>query len=193
VEKPFLRMDSPDAVDILTDAFVEVLRERGVDQLSVGALARWMKVTPAAILKSRKRSTVLEQVVAEFGRRWLAWSCPEHGDDIPVRLPRTDEERHGVLVWFMVTELCRGEEVAGRPRPRQLLDDARSRDDAHLRVELQHRLGRAPSQDERDLVRVATDGLRWRLAIGDPALDHARGRALIRTLLFTLIGSAPAT
>ena len=59
---PFLTPDNPDLVEVLTDAAVEVLRTRGVDRFSVSALARWMKVTPEAVLNVHSRSRVVEIV-----------------------------------------------------------------------------------------------------------------------------------
>lgn len=61
---PFLRMDDPHPSEILTDAAVHVLAERGLASFSVGALARWMKVTPAAVLKATSRAQVIEIVCA---------------------------------------------------------------------------------------------------------------------------------
>jgi hypothetical protein len=119
---PFLRPDDCRYEEILTDAAVHVLETTGVDRFSVAAMARWMKVTPVAVNNHYSRARVLDLVTICFSRRWLGWSVSdprwlqaEH--PCPLQLPRTAEERHGVVVLQAIGELARGERVRGNPLP----------------------------------------------------------------------------
>jgi phosphoribosyl-AMP cyclohydrolase len=78
---PFLRLDSPNYSEMLTDAVVHVLQDRGVERLSLGGIARWMGVTPSTVIQRvGPKAVVLERVLGVFARRWLAWAgWPELG------------------------------------------------------------------------------------------------------------------
>lgn len=49
-DSPFLLPHHLDYAEVITDAAVHVLEMRGVDTFSVSAMARWMKVSPEAVL-----------------------------------------------------------------------------------------------------------------------------------------------
>lgn len=177
--RPFLRMDDPFPDEILTDALVHVLAERGLARFSVSALARWMKVTPAAVLNTKPRKHVVEAVTARFGDRWLAWGKPDLYDDIPARLPQTEDEIHGVRVWHALGELARGETVAGRPNPTEILADIRRRERMATGLHLEHRLGRRATEDEVRATCCLVEGLRLHLALPGADLSHDQARRLL--------------
>jgi AcrR family transcriptional regulator len=129
---PFLLPDHRDYPEILTDAAAHVLETTGVDRFSVAAMARWMKITPAAINNHYSRARVLDLVAIHFSRRWLHWSVGDprwlqQPHPCPLRLPMTADERHGVVVLRAISELTRGERVRGNPLPALRL--AKLRDD----------------------------------------------------------------
>jgi AcrR family transcriptional regulator len=179
-QSPFLLPDHRDYVEILTDGAVHVLETTGVDRFSVAAIARWMKVSPEAIHNHYSRARVLDVVTIRFSRRWLHWSV---GDPrwlqathpCPLRLPRTAEERHGVVVFHAFRELARGERVRGNPLPMLRL--------AKLREDEQELLGsRVTELSSADIYTPVADvelrslsallaGLRSALAEDPPALS----------------------
>jgi hypothetical protein len=119
---PFLLPDHVDYAEILTDAAVHVLETTGVDRFSVAAMARWMKVSPEAIHNHYSRSRVLDLVTISFSRRWLHWSVSDArwlqaSHPCPLLLPRTAEERQGVVTFQAIGELARGERLRGNPLP----------------------------------------------------------------------------
>lgn len=115
-----MRPDSADLRDMLTDAAVSSLAERGLIELNVSVLARWIGVTPQAVTQrpggpAGARARVFHLVARTFGDRWLAWVTPPLIADPPViRVPETAAERHGVAVWAAFGELARGEQAAAR-------------------------------------------------------------------------------
>ena len=172
-EHPFLLPDHAGYAEILTDAAVHVLEVRGVAQFSVAAMARWMKVSPESIHNLYSRATVIDLVTVRFARRWLWWSA---GDPrwargrplLPLQLPRTAEERHGVRVLHALEELARGEQVQGNPLPSQRLSRMRDEEVELLRSRLAH-LGAGDPAGEPPMFRIAglmalADGLRSTLA-----------------------------
>ena len=163
---PFLRPDDPRYREMLTDAAVVVLGERGVDGLSIGSLARWLKVTPAAVLKRHSRARVIELVMATFGDRWLDWSDPGPLRRIPARLPGSDDEVHGVRVHRALSELARSELVAGRAAPSRIWSEVRRDELAGIRL----RLGATERDAERVL--ALASGLRIALAEPEPTLTY---------------------
>lgn len=180
VTSPFLRRDSLHPYDRLTDTAVLVLAERGLDTFSVGALARKMRITPAAILKVRSRSEVVEIVVARFAGRWQFWARPYDRDPIPAPLPRTEDERHGVRVWAALSELARGEELAGHRVPAEYIRDARRAELELLAADLGRRIGRPPTAAEVATTAALADGLRTSLARGDQGLDVDQATEVLR-------------
>jgi hypothetical protein len=166
LHSPFLRPDDPRYPEMLTDAAVIVLGDCGVDRLSVGSLARWLNVTPAAVLKEYSRARVIELVVATFGNRWLDWSDPGPFRAFTTRLPQTADEVHGVRIHRALSELVRGELVAGRVEPSRIWSEVR-RDELHM---LQRRLG-ATEHDAEQMLALAT-GLRLALADPEPTLTY---------------------
>jgi hypothetical protein len=81
-----------------------------------------MKVSPEAIHNHYTRARILDIVTIRFSRRWLYWSVgdprwQQATHPCPLRLPRTAEERHGVVVFQAFRELARGERVRGNPLP----------------------------------------------------------------------------
>lgn len=112
---PFLEMDSAGYDDMVTDAVVTLLRERGVDSLSLGTIARWIGVTPSAMIhKAGSKAKVLEIACSTFARRWVSWwSWPSLDDPCPVRFPESEVELHGARVWHALSELAAGWARAG--------------------------------------------------------------------------------
>ncbi len=138
---PFLLPDHVDYAEILTDAAVHVLETRGVARFSVSAMARWMKVSPEAVLNIYSRSRAIEVVTICFCRRWLRWSMSDvrwimSEPACPLRLPTSAAERHGVRVLRALDELAEGERVAGNALPAQHLAGARKEEAEVLRFRL---------------------------------------------------------
>lgn len=179
VSSPFLRMDDPRPGEILTDGVVHVLARRGLDQLSVGAVARWMKVTPEAVLKTTSRARFVEIVVGRFGERWVRWTAPGYGADVPARLPESEAELHGVRVWHALVELARSEAIAGRPTAEGIVAELRRREATALTSELRHRLGRPVDALEVAGMGALVDGLRRMLAVPGSELTPDQARRIV--------------
>jgi len=92
-----------------------VLRTTGVDALSTGAIARWLKVSPSAVTHRAPRHETVALIVQGVGRRWLQWSVRGLRATTVPPLPTSPEERHGVRVWLAVEELARTQKAAGHP------------------------------------------------------------------------------
>lgn len=167
-DDPFLRPDAPGYDEIFADGLVATLAAQGLTSWSVAAVARWMKVSPPAVLQKFSRARLLELAISAYGRRWLAWSTavtgdPGSGGPLPARLPRSAAERHGVRVWALLGELARGELLAGREGASARY--AAALETEHLQVlrSLPGTLGREPTPEEALATTALVSGLRQAL------------------------------
>ena len=181
MDSPFLRPDDRDYAEILTDATIHVLGAQGVDRWSVRAVARWMKVTPAAVLNDYSRRRVLEIVIICFERRWLAWAAAEtmYGPsptDTPLRLPATPDEHLGVRVLSSLQLLAESERLRGNPAPAVHLGRLRKEEQVLLRHRvslLAERLGTPmPAEEAVTATLALVTGLRLALADPSPAITY---------------------
>ncbi len=188
MDSPFLRLDDRDYPEVLTDAAVLVLAGQGIDRFSVRALARWMKVSPAAVLNEFSRARVLELVNICFVRRWLAWSGMEplfgpRPAAVPLRLPEDPDELVGVTVLKALELLAEGERVRGNPVPRYQLDQLRGQEQALLRQRLESALSCCEVMPD-DLqvagVMALTRGVREALAEAAPQLTPDQASEIMR-------------
>src|SRR5690349_356332 len=73
ISHEFLRMDSANHEDMLTDAAVHVLAEAGANGLSHRAIADWLRVSPARVSQMISRERLRVVVTARFALRWSSW------------------------------------------------------------------------------------------------------------------------
>ena len=188
MDSPFLRMDDPRLPEILTDAAIHVLGSGGIDRFSVRALARWMKVTPAAVLNDFSRARVLELIIIAFEKRWLAWSGsePQYGPspaEVPLRLPVTPDECLGVRVHAALQQLAEAERLRDNPAPTTHLERLRDEELALLRFRME-RPDRCCAWMIDDHAVAATlaavQGLRLALAEPAPTLAWSQACAALR-------------
>jgi hypothetical protein len=182
---PFLRPDNPREAEVFTDGAVHILAVRGIDQFSVRAIARWMRVSSAAILNEYSRARVLELITICFSARWLQWSGS--GDwwsdptAAPLRLPETDDEVHGVRVMQALHQLALAERQRGNPLPVGHLSDLRRDELKMLGVRLRRYSSGLVQASDDDVVKVmmVVDGLRVALAQPSPELSWADAHRLL--------------
>ena len=197
---PFLLPDHPAYPEIMTDAAVNVLRSNGVTEFSVSKLARWMKVTPQALLNMYSRARAIELIAICFSRRWERWSISEFAwqrteHPCPLALPKNENERHGVRVLGVLEELAEGERLRGNPLPSRHFADLR-RDEMEL---LSSRLvALRPGQEFAPAATVELEGLfafvsglRRRLADSSGALTWEQARELFACAVNQVSGSVP--
>lgn len=122
---PFLRYSSVLHRDIVTDGFVRLLADSGLDAFSMAALARWMKVSAAAVAQRASKAETLHLIAASMAERWVGWAgpvwVPEGRDLLPTPLPITAAEALGVRAWVLVGELARTRAAAGDAQPAEAL------------------------------------------------------------------------
>lgn len=178
---PFLRPDSPDYGEIFADGIVHLLARQGLDRWSVGGIARWMKVTPPAVLGRYSRAQVVELMVSRFARRWVHWAAfPDHELELPAALPGTDDERNGVRVWWLLGELTRSERLRGRDAAEQRYVAAQRDEAALLARTLTRLLGRAATPREVLEAAALVTGLRALLVQPAPAVTVADAQELLQ-------------
>lgn len=175
----FLRLDSASTEDMLTDAAVHVLAEKGGTGLTMRAIGEWLRVTPPRVSQMVTRNDLDLVVTARFAQRWAEWIEYRRWMEGPLALlPLEPEEIAGVRVWLALREIARS-----RPELAEILHGARRRERAV--VTGLHGVDLCPA--ELDLLEATVEGLRTRLC--DPvdplALIEARSRL---TRLLTLLG-----
>jgi hypothetical protein len=186
---PFVRPDAVRVDEMLADAAVAVLQHRSVVGVNASALARWLGMSRQALNErlwdaDGARRRVIRLTVFAFARRWTMWCQRALCADPPVpALPETDDEVHGLRVWAALTELARGDLVAGIADSAGIVHEARKEERAAVRRRLKEWLGVEPDADDVVEICVLTDGLRGALAAPLPDLtpDVAR-RVLVRRL-----------
>jgi hypothetical protein len=181
---PFRRPDARDYAEIFADGLVITLGERGLAAWSVGAVARWMKISPAAVLQRYSRARFLEVALIAFSRRWLAWTnTPDFRDEdsdlVVAALPRTVAERHGVRVWYLRGELARGELLAGRPELERKFAAVEERAHGMLARRLAVALDRVPTDREALETAALVAGLRHLSLAATPVVDADQSRAML--------------
>ncbi|WP_157544782.1 hypothetical protein [Nocardioides halotolerans] len=180
-------MDDREYAEILTDAAFFVISGKGVDRFSVRALARWMKVSPAAILNDYSRGRTLAMIAGRFGQRWLAWSAgdPLFGPTparVPLRLPEGPDEQLGIRVLGALQLLAEGERVRGNGVPASQLDRLREEELALLRQRLRDALrccGAAPDDRHVAGIMALTRGLRETLADAESRLTPTEATEIL--------------
>lgn len=178
---PFLRPSSGRHDDILADAVVDLLRERGGDAVTMRALAEVLQVTPSAMSHRARWPETVCLIAEGMGRRWLQWSIrgiSAGTPRLPLRLPplpATMAERHGVRVWSVVTEMARTEAAAGRPEAQEIVAWLLGEEEIAL-VQWWADCGRAGA--DFDEFRLVLSGLRLALA-RDPSLPVSRAVGLL--------------
>ncbi|GGO84875.1 hypothetical protein GCM10011584_03490 [Nocardioides phosphati] len=176
-EDPFLRPDSVRYEDIVADGFVELLRTRGVDGLTMKGLASWMRVTPSAVTHRGRWPATVELFVAALLRRWVQWSIAglRRVPAVP-SVPLTAVERHGVRCWHVAHELARTEAAAGRPAALVAWQEAMEVEEEHL---LEWWLSTPRAGGSFDRFRLVLGGTRLALAM-DPTLPASAGAEAVR-------------
>ena len=128
IDPAFLRLSSASYEDMLTDAAVHVVAERGAAGLSTSASLSWLRVTPQRVSQMVRRDDFPGVVAARFCTRWTDWL-----DDRRTLLgaaclvPDQGSQVAGVQLWLALGEIARGrpdvcEYVAcAREHERQLL------------------------------------------------------------------------
>ena len=179
---PFLRPSSGRYEDILADAVVELLRERGGDAVTMRALAGVLQVTPSAMSHRARWPETVCLIAEGMGRRWLQWSIRgmSAGTTPGVwrhlsPLPTTTAERHGIRAWWVVTEMARTEAAAGRPEAQQIVDWLLGEEEI---VMIQWWADGGRSVADFDEFRLLLSGLRLALA-RDPSLPASRAAGLL--------------
>lgn len=177
-DDPFLRPDSVRYDDIVADGFVDLLRTRGVDGLTMKGLASWMRVTPSAVTHRGRWPATVVYFVDALMRRWVQWSIDglRHDPALP-SVPLTAAERHGVRCWHVAHELARTEAAAGRPAALEAWQEAMHIEEEHL---LEWWLSSARRAGAFDRFRLVLSGARLALAM-DPTLSTSVAEELIRS------------
>jgi hypothetical protein len=186
---PFLRPYDPTFEGIVTDGAVHVLERHGVTGFSISKIARWMRVTPSALLNDHSRSRLMEIVVMTFGDRWLEWSTTTESpssaalsSSAALRLPQTRDELRGVRAWADLRRLADSAEVCGdaAARVRVAEVDCAERD---LLGQLVTSLAPPccpPSRVDIAVLMALTTGLRLDLAATAPALELRQAREVLQ-------------
>ena len=170
MDSPFLRPDSIEYADVLTDATVHVLGARGIDRFSVRAIARWMRVVPSTVLGEFSRARVLELVCISWEDRWLQWSASESvwgtsPASVPLRLPADEDEKLGVRVHHALLLLAQAELLRGNGALKCHLDRLHQKELALLRLRMRSRCcGVEPPAEAAHAVLALATGLRLVLA-----------------------------
>jgi AcrR family transcriptional regulator len=179
-DEPFVRPYAFGDADMLTNAAIRLLADHGIDSFSVAVLARAINLTPQAVLNRYPRHRVVELLCLTFSQRWLTWATRDRIDELPARLPRTDSERHGVLVHRALHELARGEAAQGRTDAQAVLIGTAEEELGALADEVGQVAERWVSTDEVAPLHALITGLRLVLADPEPQLTWEQAAELLR-------------
>ncbi|RHW24811.1 hypothetical protein D0Z08_22860 [Nocardioides immobilis] len=184
---------------MLADGAVALLKKRNVSVVNASALARWIGMSRQALNErlwdpDGARRRVIALTVGAFADRWIAWVRPGLLDDLPLpSLPRTEDEVHGVRVWMALSELARGDLVAGIPDAAARIHATRRQEREVLRHRLWDWLGTPPDDDDVLELCALTDGLRSALAAPIPDLTPEDADRVLRSRVEALRSGARTT
>lgn len=184
-----LRPDSFDLGDVVTDAAVDVLHERGAARFSIAAMAERIGVTRQTLTERFQdnggaRRRLIHLVTAIYGRRITGWTEAALIDDPPApALPVTDEERVDTRIWEAMIELARGEYGADNPNPGAAVEAVRRSELTSVTNWLGVRVGHRISADEALPVWALTIGLRHLLSDPIPVVLPADATKALDTAL----------
>ena len=192
---PFLRDDSCDRGDMMTDAAVRILDEHGASGLTVSAVARHIGLTPQALTlrfggSRGARYRVLQLATVSFCRRWEGWISEALLAPVPVPpLPLRPETVRGVRVWLALHELAWSEANRGNDDLGDAIAYARSneREMTHRRLE-RWAGGRLP-ETAVDRISALTSGLRLDLVAPGSTLDASIATEMLRRELDRAAGA----
>jgi hypothetical protein len=184
----------PAAVDhsaMYADAVVHLLVHGGVEKVSMTAVAGYIGQVPSAVKqRSGGRNGFLRMVVGRFSDRWLSWvTRPARTLQELIRLPREDDEVHGLRVWSALCELADGEARAGRGDAAEIVARARSEHAALVESGLTSLLRHDPTATEVALVVHLGDALRRAVAAQIDPLDPAVAADVITWVAHHLLAS----
>lgn len=190
---PFLAGPSGNVDDLSTDAVVRLLQTGGVEQVSMSAVARLERVTPAAVNQRHGgRAAFLDAVIGRFSVRWIDWvTRGGYLRVVPVRLPEDADECAGVRAWELLRALAEGEARAGRPACAGYVAEAEAAEREHVVQHLSARLDRQPTTDEVETIMLLADGVRRRMTQGELRLVLADAQRLLRDHMANAFGLAP--
>lgn len=178
ISPEFLRLGSGHPDDMLTDAAVCVLAERGAAGLTHRALADWLHVSSARVSQLVSRDRLPFVVTARYVERWCGWvEFRRLFDGVFAMLPSHPAELPGLRVWLALGEIARGREDVA-----ELMDVARRRE----REALLHIVGAPLRASEVDLVVATTDGLRSALGRTTHPATITEARSTLDALLTLL-------
>lgn len=169
----FLRPRSCDQPEIVTDAAFELIAEGGTAALTMRALARHTRMSPAWLSdRFTNRARMLAIITRVFGVRWTWWiQARLRPLGLGALLPNDDESVVATRVWLALVELGRVDDgVALR------VADVRREERAIVTV----LLGRAPDVDQVDATVALVEGLRAMTADPLRPLSPARAGAILR-------------
>jgi hypothetical protein len=177
----FAEPASVDHAAMYADAVVRLLASGGVEQVSMGAVARWMGQVPSAVKqRAGGRDGFLRMVTARFARRWLRWvMLPARVPSELVRLPKSDDEVHGIRVWSTLCEVAAGAARAGNTELADIVSYVRREHRRHVADELRQVLRRSPTDIEVVLVEWLGEALRAAVTAAVDPLDPAVARAVV--------------
>jgi hypothetical protein len=197
VESPFLRPDSNEYAEILTDATVHVLGAGGIDRFSIRAIARWMRVVPSTVLGEFSRARVLELVCICFEDRWLQWSASESvwgpsPASVPLRLPLDEDEKLGVRVHHALLQLAEAERLRGHGALKSHLDRVHQKELALLKLRMRSRCcGLEPSAAAAHAVLAFATGLRHLLANDAPGATQRQAVDILADFVTEMTAHTP--
>jgi hypothetical protein len=97
--RAFLRLDSANVEDMLTDAALHVLAAHGATGLSIKAVAEWLRVSPPRVSQMVTRDRLTLVVAARFAQRWIDWIGYRRSfEGVVALLPVENDEIAGVRV-----------------------------------------------------------------------------------------------
>ena len=159
-------LDTGTRTDAIIDATSRLILTRGVDALSLRAIAAETGLSASTLLHHlTDRTRLLRLCAARFVKR--------HMDEVGYRvrlesehalLPRTPEEIRDMRVWFAWRELGRSDDGIAH-----FMADYREQERLLLGVTLRRRSGTVPEEPELDAaMAVATAAFQWFLDHGHP-------------------------
>ncbi|HJQ04569.1 MAG TPA: hypothetical protein VJ872_03955 [Nocardioides sp.] len=122
-DSPFYVRDSFNTAEDALNAVVLLHESGGVDQITMGAVARLLKMSRSSVHQAHGNITgFYVSLISRFSFRWHDWFSTGYGDPTPVRLPDAPSDQVGVRVWSSLRTLAAAQAQAGNTEPWQAVE-----------------------------------------------------------------------
>ena len=191
-DSPFYQRDSFNTAEDSLNAVVLLHESGGVDQITMGAVARRLNMSRSSVHQAHGNITGFHvSLISRFSFRWHAWFSTGFGDPTPVRLPEAPSDEVGVRVWSSLRAVAAAQAQGGNREPWQAVERVLGWERRFLSAAIRDASGRLPEAATVSGLLAFADGLRLQVVAPIDPLAVGDARALVLGYWTEVLGLPP--